>query len=84
MKRRRKAKILERITCLYQTCLYCVIGVKLKEAVKEYGFELVSEELDSDVRSIQVKYEGVGFTFDPIKDYLHSTLLEKQCDYKTL
>ncbi len=66
--------------CIFHPCLKCVIGIKLRNAIKEYGYEIVKSELDSDVNGIASCYVGTNYVSNPVKEYLHETFLERQCD----
>ena len=61
----------------FHPCLKCLIGLKVRIAVKQLGFDCVSEELDQDVRSIIANYAHTKFIPDPVKEYVHETF-EKQ------
>jgi hypothetical protein len=61
----------------FHPCLKCLIGLKVRIAVKQLGFDCVSEELDQDVRDIISIYTSTRLTSDPVREYVHETF-EKQ------
>ena len=63
---------------VFHPCLKCLIGLKVRIAVKQFGIDCVSEELDQDVRSIMSNYTYTKFEPDPVREYLNDTF-GKQC-----
>jgi len=67
----------------FHPCLKCLIGLKVRIAVKQLGFECVSEELDQDMKHIITNHVQTNFVPDPVREYIHETL-ERQCSQNNL
>jgi hypothetical protein len=67
----------------FHPCLKCLIGLKVRIAVRQLGFDYVSEELDQDVKYIIANYVQTNYASDPVREYMYETL-ERQCSQKYL